>query len=286
MNPSEGTDNAADKSEDTENSFNINGASDVSTVLGAVQDNDSPQNTETIKTDTYTDDEYGILLDYLSIAQIHKPKVEKFDPTYFKSCDKEPLATEGLRNSYMLDRIVQYRKDDMLSDLEIFESFQQGFKGWNVDDFSIVTHGARKALRDALRYRGVYTGTYVGGQISIQFAHLVTLENLLPWDIQDLHYKFDSFYYIFQEICRREGIVPPARHPNLILRRSINMQKVRENRNTRTNQSSRQLLSQQPLTMVNTSRSQHRIVTKARNLMRSQESEMRLKRLYRWSILN
>lgn len=208
MNPSEGTDNAADKSEDTESSFNINGASDVSTVLGIVQDNDPPQNTETNKTDTYTDDEYVILLDYLSIAQIHRPKVEKFDPTYFKSCDKESLATEGLRNSYMLDRIVQYRKDDMLSDLEIFESFQQDFKGWNVDDFSIVTHGARKALRDALRYRGVYTGTYVGGKISIQFAHLVTLENLLPWDIQDLHYKFDSFYYIFQETCRREGIAP------------------------------------------------------------------------------
>lgn len=57
MVPSESTDNAAENFENAESSFNISEASDVSIGLSAVQGNVSPQNTETTKTATYTDDE-------------------------------------------------------------------------------------------------------------------------------------------------------------------------------------------------------------------------------------
>lgn len=64
---------------------------------------------------------------------------------------------EGLRNSYVLDRKVQCCKDDMFSDLEILESFQQDFDGCNVHDFDIVTCEAKKSTTQCFTLPGGYT---------------------------------------------------------------------------------------------------------------------------------
>ena len=190
MNPSENTEPTAENFETTESSLNI-----------------APNIGQASPT-TYTDREYQILLDNLSTVQISKAKREEFDPTYFKPFFDGPLTTKGLRNSHVLDKILEYRRDDKLSHFEILGIFQSDFEGWTVHDFDNVSQHVRQALRNSLRYRGVYTGQFVGGRISTQLAHLLTLTDLLPWDMKDLHYRFDSFYYFFQNLCRQDGLAP------------------------------------------------------------------------------
>jgi len=95
-------------------------------------------------------------------------------------------ATVAARNTWVLWKVYNYRKvPPTVVCNEFLGYFQEDFEGWTADGFRDVKLGARRALKQALHVRGIWTSK-TGGPINQRLEELVTAEEIPEWNEKEL----------------------------------------------------------------------------------------------------
>ena len=88
-------------------------------------------------------------------------------------------------NTYLLEKIVEYKCAPHRVDMTLLQDFQEDFEDWDVDRWAPLDLKLRREMRDLLRARGIYTG-YIRGRMAEQFVKLQVAEDLPDWDDKSL----------------------------------------------------------------------------------------------------
>lgn len=88
------------------------------------------------------------------------------------------------RNTFVLTKAEDYMNDQWGQDYHTLRSFQEDFDGWPLECFNGIQEDVRKALRAALKYKGVFIKPRLA--VAPQLFNLLKTEKLPPWDEEEL----------------------------------------------------------------------------------------------------